>query len=380
MSKAAQKYFELYAEAEAADLKNLPHDVFHCVIIPCYQEVHLNLKQYSQLTDASILFIVVVNEPEDASGDAKEINKKLMMSLKEQGELHWKANAISLFQYGKDLLFIVERVGELAIPNKQGVGLARKIAADMASYYYVNQQLRRDYFHSADADMTVPEDYFSQINTQTSFSAATYSFEHKAVTPELALATQLYDHKLRCYVDGLKTAGSPYAHHSLGSVMVVHIDSYIKVRGFPKRNAGEDFYLLNKLAKLGDVVELVGGKVIIEGRVSDRTPFGTGVAINNLLSSPNPKGEKIYYQPQAFVYLKEFLIFLGTGDGETLCPEVRAYCDEHNVFTALEKFKQNKADSQQQLHAWFDGFKTLKFIHYFHQGLLLMVSSEELIK
>jgi hypothetical protein len=373
MSKAVEKYFEHYAESEVTHLKKLPHDVSHCVIIPCYKEKILNLKQYSQVTDFAILFIVVVNEPEDAASESKEINKKLIVSLKEQGELHWKANAISLFQYGKDLLFIVERVGELAIPKKQGVGLARKIAADMASYYYVNQQLQCDYFHSADADMTVPKDYFSELNSKESFSAAIYRFEHEAVSPDLALATQQYDHKLRYYVDGLKSAGSPYAYHSLGSVMVINIDSYIKVRGFPKRNAAEDFYLLNKLAKLGSIIQLTGGKVIIQGRLSNRTPFGTGVAIANLLSSLDPKSEKIYYHPQAFVYLKEFLTFLESGEKSMLCPEVLAYCDDHNVFEILKKFQKDRADSPQQLHAWFDGFKTLKFVHYFHQEMLCMV-------
>lgn len=379
MSKAAQKYFEHYAESEVAQLKQLPHDVSHCVIIPCYKEEVLNLTQYSQATAFPVLFIVVVNAPEDASSDAKEINKRLIESLKEQGELHWQDSAISLRQRNKDMLLIVERVGEKALPIKQGVGLARKIAADIATYYYVSKQLRCDYFHSADADLKVPNDYFSQLKSKVNFSAAIYRFEHQAVSSDLALVTQLYDFKLRYYVDGLKSAGSPYAYHSLGSVMAINVDSYIKVRGFPKRSAGEDFYLLNKLAKLSGVIELAGEAIVIEGRLSDRTPFGTGVAISNLLSSPDPESEKIYYHPKVFVYLKEFLTFLETGNRLVVSAEVLAYCCERKVFDVLEEFKKNKADSMQQLNTWFDGFKTLKFIHYFHDKALQKVSYDAVV-
>ena len=48
----------------------------------------------------------------------------------------------------------------------------------------------------------------------------------------------------------MKYARSPYAFHTIGSTMAVSANHYAKVRGFPKREAGEDFYLLNKLAKV----------------------------------------------------------------------------------------------------------------------------------
>ncbi len=73
------------------------------------------------------------------------------------------------------------------------------------------------------------------------------------------LATQLYELSLRYYVAGMKFARSPYAFHTIGSSMAVSPVHYARVRGFPKREAGEDFYLLNKLAKLGSVLELDRG-------------------------------------------------------------------------------------------------------------------------
>ena len=62
---------------------------------------------------------------------------------------------------------------------------------------------------------------------------------------------------LRYYVAGMKYARSHLTHfHTIGSTMAVRASYYAKVRGFPKREAGEDFYLLNKLAKVGTVLEL----------------------------------------------------------------------------------------------------------------------------
>ena len=71
-------------------------------------------------------------------------------------------------------------------------------------------------------------------------------------------ATALYELRLHHYVLGLEYAGSPYAYHTLGSCLAVKADAYAQVRGFPKRAGAEDFYLLNKLAKLGAMPRLQG--------------------------------------------------------------------------------------------------------------------------
>ena len=103
-------------------------------------------------------------------------------------------------------------------------------------------------------------------------------------------------------------AGSPYAFHTIGSTMAVSAVHYAKVRGFPKREAGEDFYLLNKLAKVGSVLELdVGtddGAIEIDSRRSDRVPFGTGAAVNKITGLADPVREFQFYDPEVFGLLK----------------------------------------------------------------------------
>ena len=59
-----------------------------------------------------------------------------------------------------------------------------------------------------------------------------------------------YEIFLRYYVLGLKFAKSDYAFHTIGSTMLCTPDAYVKVEGMNKRKAAEDFYFLEKLAKI----------------------------------------------------------------------------------------------------------------------------------
>ena len=87
-------------------------------------------------------------------------------------------------------------------------------------------------------------------------------------------AIQYYGHYLNNHVDNLKCIGSPYAFHTIGSTIAINADFYASTR-LSKLAAGEDFYILNKLAKIGEIKTL-GAPIILSGRISNRTPFGTG--------------------------------------------------------------------------------------------------------
>src|SRR5260370_15593309 len=131
-------------------------------------------------------------------------------------------------------------------------------------------------------------------------AALIYPFWHRCESPpELADGMDRYELFLRSYVLGLADAGSPYAFHTLGSTVAVHTLAYAKVRGFPRRAAGEDFYLLNKLAKVGSIAQLDGAPLIIRGRRSHRLPFGTGAALNHILPGAPPGDRSQTSPPQA---------------------------------------------------------------------------------
>jgi hypothetical protein len=208
--------------------------------------------------------------------------------------------------------------------------------------------------------------------------------------PDVALATQLYELSLRYYVAGLRFARSPYAFHTIGSALAVNARHYAQVRGFPKRDAGEDFYLLNKLAKVGEVQELASGSdclpIQIQARRSDRVPFGTGAAVNTISDLADPVADYRYYHPAVFSLLKLWLqswpeIWAEQStDFDRLIspPRPGSKDDAYNreclvrsldgigTVKALEHaFRQSKdlAHFTRHMHTWFDAFKTLKLIH-----------------
>ena len=114
--------------------------------------------------------------------------------------------------------------------------------------------------------MLLPRDYFDRASKvpRNHASALVYPFIHRGEEDvALARAIQLYEISLRYYVLGLASAGSPYAHHTVGSTLAVDAISYAKVRGVPKRTAAEDFYLLGKLAKIGKVAALNGTPISV---------------------------------------------------------------------------------------------------------------------
>jgi len=186
-------------------------------------------------------------------------------------------------------------------------------------------------------------------------------------------ATKLYEKKLHYYLAGLKWAGSPYAFPTIGSILAINFSSYAKVRGFPKRSAGEDFYLLNKLAKISPVVNLSGDKITISARASNRVPFGTGPAVIRLLEQQSEQciyDSPLFYHPRSFAALKEVIeSFSPLSHGETTCFTSPLISKVLESMTFFEQYKhayaQYKLPEQRlrYLHQWFDGFRTLKFIH-----------------
>jgi hypothetical protein len=209
-----------------------------------------------------------------------------------------------------------------------------------------------------------------------------------------------YELWLRYYVAGLAWAGSSYAYPSIGSLLAFDALSYARIRGFPKRMAGEDFYFQNKLAKIGRMVMLQGQPVKLLTRASTRVPFGTGqgtITIDEL----NSNGE-IYtvYHPLVFDFLKGFhnavqgwfddvglnnqqrqsrlLILLDECLAKQKESSVNHQVWLQGLVTELQLFKNLAAaekrsksiqGAQQQFNDWFDGFRTLKLIHRLRDDL-----------
>jgi hypothetical protein len=269
-------------------------------------------------------------------------------------------------------ILVVERPQPL--PAREGVGLARKLGCDIALALKSAGRIRSRWLHNSDADAILPTNYFDAAERQGKECAAiVHPFLHEPRT----VPVSLYELRMHYYVLGLRYAGSPYAFHTLGSCLSVDFDAYQQVRGFPRRSGAEDFYLLNKVAKLGAIGTPVAPVIHLEGRVSGRVPFGTGPALKNLSDCARPLEEALFYHPDSFHALKTVLatvpgLYQAEKASHHLAGALRDYPLAMKVLEQLgiEKCLRHCREQSNSREAflrhfshWFDGFRTLKFIH-----------------
>lgn len=401
-----KKYLQNYAEPEVAALDEMPDQPAwqNVMVIPACNEGAGLLRSPPPCGGRSLM-ILVINEPENAAQNVSSSNRALAAAVQERFTPLWQSApgaGLSLWwdtHDERDLLLVDRFSYGQRLPARGGVGFARKIGADLALSLIHRQRIDSGWIHCTDADVRLPGTYFTCSNaieeSGSKYSALIYPFSHSddldmSESREVIMATRLYELSLRYFVAGMKFARSPYAFHTIGSTMAVSAIHYAKVRGFPKREAGEDFYLLNKLAKVGSVLELATGLdnelIEIASRRSDRVPFGTGAAVNRITALADPLSEFRFYDPAVFVLLELWLQSLPAiwqsgssvltidmlleqpGHQNQVAPLQALLAGLKGIKTeqALEHaFRQSRDLDQftRQMHTWFDAFRTLKLIH-----------------
>ena len=270
----------------------------------------------------------------------------------------------------------------LELPEKGGVGLARKIGMDWAISIFSRSERTDDTVSvliSLDADTLVEPSYLRAIRShfdKPGAWAAVISYAHQTGGSETERAAiKCYELFLRCHMLGLQYAGSPYAFHTIGSAIACSADAYVAVSGMNRRRAGEDFYFLQQLAKTGSVDHITDTIVHPSARASSRTPFGTGRRVSSFLD----RRDEAYlaYHPESYAILKHWLDVVKTGladDADQLLararhihPELARFLDDQGFSRAWRRLRENSSDRDAlhaQFHRWFDGLKTLKLIHH----------------
>jgi hypothetical protein len=258
------------------------------------------------------------------------------------------------------------------IPAAQGVGLARKAGCDIALKWMSEGAISGEWIHSSDADALLPQDYFQQLDSCNQRAvAAVYPFRHTpGADQNCDEATALYELRLHHYVLGLEYAGSPYAYHTLGSCLAVKAGAYAQVRGFPKRAGGEDFYLLNKLAKLGPVLKLTGKCIELQSRHSRRVPFGTGPAVEKIADNEHPSALPLFYHPLCFAALRALLTVvpdLQHTDTEDLSGLLGQRGLERSLARACSDVIEAMGLDAALIHCRRQGKSPAQFLRQFHQ-------------
>lgn len=367
-----EKYLARYAEPEArlAELDGLrEHGPWtYALTIPARRETIACLGAGAAPSERdSVLTVLVVNASEAAAD--REAGALLMEAIEAMAPARWSAPGLSLHPLAAGDLLLVDRCsGARAFGPRDGVGLARKLGADLITWLIAAGRIRSAWIHTTDADATLPAEHFERV-ASLERGAAVAPFRHVA-GGDLAIdeATLRYEASLHYYVEGLRRAGSPYAFHTIGSLISVACSSYAQVRGFPRRQAGEDFYMLNKLAKLGPIHRLEGAPVEIRARRSTRAPFGTGPAVEAQLAGQPLR----VYDPRVFGVLGEALrgleLFAETGDSAALLELARAHAKVAELRSWADGARElanryPQAQLRNRFTEHFDGFRTLKLIH-----------------
>ena len=338
------------------------------------------------------LVICVINNRDEGIADPEDIenNRQTMMLLR--ALIHGDRNALSpsfdqagelcrqIISSGLRLAYVDASSRGMEMPGKGGgVGMARKLGLDKALSLFDYRSPAKKLLLNLDADAWVEPHYLSAVRhffETEKVSAAVVSYSHRPDQDSaLQAAICCYEIFLRYYILGLGFAGSPYAFHSIGSTMICTPESYVAVRGMNRRDAAEDFYFLDKLAKLGPVARIHATTVYPSGRPSRRVPFGTGRRMIRFLEERH--NEYLLYDPEVFRILKHWLETMAGGVRQEtqviltvaarIHPLLRSFLELNRFQEVWPRIQRNHREPDalaKQFHVWFDGFKTMKLIHY----------------
>ncbi|MBQ6068382.1 MAG: hypothetical protein IJK84_02670 [Bacteroidales bacterium] len=209
-----------------------------------------------------------------------------------EGGVGYEGNQLSLAllrQVSDIPLVIIDRSskGKGWTGKRKGVGWARKVLFDRIMEECDENEL----IVSLDADTSFSDNYLEAVaatmNAHPGHSAFCVPYYHPLAGDERVDRAMLrYECYMRHYLLGLLRIDNPYAFTALGSAIAFPLWAYRRVGGITPLQGGEDFYLLQKYAKTGQIVRKfvepyhsAGMVVSPQGRPSARVPFGTGPAI-----------------------------------------------------------------------------------------------------
>lgn len=388
LPESVEKYLKKYSLGNWILESNDQNEIDNAIVIPVISEYENLRKLLASLiiNDTTYFFqtaiIIVVNNFPDSSEEIKLDNQKSLNFLRAIiSKNHSEDTLISEIINSNLIIYLIDASSKgFEMPNKiGGVGLARKIGMDEALKIFDYDSDSKKILICLDADCAVDSNYVTSIVLEfnnRNLSAATVNFQHNIeedspTTPAIIC----YEIFLNYYALGLKYANSPFAFHTIGSTMICDYDSYIKVEGMNKKKAAEDFYFMEKLAKNYKIEKINSTTVYPSSRSSWRVPFGTGQRVGRFLL--HKQNEYLLYDPISFDILKQWLSIFNSNkiknsndylkSATKIHPELSNFLIEQNFEEDWNKILKNSTQPMQltkQKLKWFDGFRTLKLIHY----------------
>ena len=363
----AEAYSERYSVAPKIFDDNPRSDTGIIVVIPCYDDEFIFTTLHSldsaKVPSCSVEVIVVVNSAEDTEVAIVEKNRRIYAKLCEKRDSY---KNFSLLPY------IIEGVSH----KIAGVGNARKIGMDEAVWRFASVENPRGVIVSLDADCLVSEDYFTEIYSRFYCSkdkpnACTLQYRHNFdenlySTQEIS-ACRKYEMYLRYFRLAQKVAGIPVCMHTIGSCLAVTAEMYAKMGGMSRRQAGEDFYFLQKLAQQSYVATISKPIVFPSPSVSERVPFGTGRSVKKIIDIGSCK----VYNFGLFLLLKKFYSsFAELFDSEQceIPNEIVDFVGVQKFWALVDECRRNTSDRRnfvKRMFAKFDVFFMIRFLNSF---------------
>jgi hypothetical protein len=348
------------------------------VVVPAYNEPGINklldsLEKCSE-PECKVEVIIVINAPDDADRESLENNRITLNNIES-----WKKENNNCF-----FRLFAFMIGHPPVSG-WGVGLARKTGMDEAIRRFDTINKSDGVILNLDADCTVDRNYFLEVYNEllkkTDHNACSIYFEHPLSGtnyPEnIFNYITLYELHLRYYFQALAYSGFPYVFHTVGSATAVKALPYIKAGGMNRRQAGEDFYFIQKLVPAGGYFNLNSTTVYPSPRTSSRVPFGTGASIGKL--SADKSSTLLTYNILAFKELRTFFelidVFSESGARElnnhfSLIPQgLRLFLDEKEWIEKMIEIKNNTSgllSFRKRFFGWFNMFRIIKYLNFIH--------------
>jgi hypothetical protein len=155
-----------------------------------------------------------------------------------------------------------------------------------------------------------------------------------------------------------------------------------------RRQAGEDFYFIQKIVPAGGYFYLNSTTVYPSPRLSLRVPFGTGPVMARITAMDRPS--LLTYNIKAFTWLRSFFdlttVFYDAGKREleeyfTRVPEgILSFLEGKDAFNKVMEIKNNTSQFstfKKRFFTWFNMFMVVKYLNHVHQSFF---TKEDVIK
>ncbi len=347
------------------------------IVVPAYDEPGITKLLDSlakcERPGCAVEVVIVINAPQGASHNSLENNR-----ITEKNIESWKMQ-------NSDCFFRLFYVSVKPVVRRWGVGLARKAGMDEAARRFDIIDNPDGVILNLDADCTVAPSYMKAVYEglfrKKDRMACSIYFEHPLsgidFPPSFYTYITLYELHLRYYYQALAYTGFPFVFHTVGSAIAVRALSYIRAGGMNRRQAGEDFYFIQKLVPAGGYFSLNTTTVFPSPRASYRVPFGTGATIARMDAEKEPT--LVSYNLQAFKDLKIFFGLLDDAYAEGLkdllsfyrkLPEsLRLFLSREEWTIKLTEIKNNTSglsSFKKRFFGWFNMFRVVKYLNQTH--------------